>query len=141
MDIGRFAWYDENSGGVAHPVRQKAPNRYGLYDVFGNASEWTLDRYYARTWLGVRERTSRPFSSVCTAARSGGTRHLPEYMPEYNSMVEDGADLVASAVCVLRGGSFNYSTMALGSAVRTSEYPWVRGSQVGFRCARSARPG
>ena len=35
------AWYDENSGGRAQPVRSKAPNALGLYDMFGNVWEWT----------------------------------------------------------------------------------------------------
>jgi formylglycine-generating enzyme required for sulfatase activity len=29
--------------GSTHPVRQKLPNGYGLYDVHGNVGEWTHD--------------------------------------------------------------------------------------------------
>jgi formylglycine-generating enzyme required for sulfatase activity len=37
------AWYCANWGGTTHPVRQKQPNPWGLFDVHGNSIEWTLD--------------------------------------------------------------------------------------------------
>jgi formylglycine-generating enzyme required for sulfatase activity len=40
-ELDKIAWYVDNSGGVAHPVRQKEPNAFGLYDMLGNALEWT----------------------------------------------------------------------------------------------------
>lgn len=38
------AWYSDNSGGKIHPVKQKAPNELGIYDMNGNVKEWTLDK-------------------------------------------------------------------------------------------------
>jgi formylglycine-generating enzyme required for sulfatase activity/serine/threonine protein kinase len=35
-----YAWYHENSRGVAHPVATKKPNAWGLYDMHGNAWEY-----------------------------------------------------------------------------------------------------
>lgn len=39
------AWFAGNSEGKTHPVRQKEPNAWGLYDMHGNVAEWTLDVY------------------------------------------------------------------------------------------------
>lgn len=42
-NIGDYAWFSENSGNQLHPVGQKLPNELGLYDINGNAWEWTND--------------------------------------------------------------------------------------------------
>jgi eukaryotic-like serine/threonine-protein kinase len=35
--LGDYAWYGANSGSKTHPVGQKKPNGWGLYDMHGNA--------------------------------------------------------------------------------------------------------
>lgn len=39
----QVAWLLYNSDGQTHPVGQKKPNGYGLYDMSGNVSEWMQD--------------------------------------------------------------------------------------------------
>jgi len=48
--LGDFAWYSKNSKGRAHPVMQKNPNGWGLYDMDGNIYEWCEDVYSSKAY-------------------------------------------------------------------------------------------
>ncbi|MCP4885283.1 MAG: SUMF1/EgtB/PvdO family nonheme iron enzyme [Planctomycetaceae bacterium] len=37
-----YAWFAGNSNGETHPIGLKKPNRWGLYDMYGNVSEFTV---------------------------------------------------------------------------------------------------
>ena len=58
-DLNRMAWYSGNAENDAHRVGTRCPNAWGLYDMYGNASEICLD-WYVRGWVSGDKDPSGP---------------------------------------------------------------------------------
>ncbi|MCX5673829.1 MAG: formylglycine-generating enzyme family protein [Planctomycetota bacterium] len=112
--LSAFAWLKVNAGGQTHPVRQKAPNPWGLYDVHGNVAEWCNDFYAERYVAG-----GPPGAAVDPRGPASGDER------------------------VLRGGSWASDAGACRSAARAAETPGFADvcfgyEKYGFRCVRRA---
>lgn len=72
-----YAWYRVNSGRETHPVGQKLPNEFGLYDMSGNISEWVADWYEYFT-LSHEADPKGPSSGTYRILRGGSCRDSVE---------------------------------------------------------------
>lgn len=107
-ELGDYGWYGKNSNYTTHPVGQKKPNPWGLYDVHGNVWEWVQDKI-----CNYDEAPSD--GSACTG------------------MANDNRDDRAE-----RGGHWQREADRSRSAIRRFDPPYVRESVLGFRLARDA---
>jgi formylglycine-generating enzyme required for sulfatase activity len=108
-ELDDIAWHSGNSDGKYHPVGQKKPNAYGLYDMLGNAWEWTWDVYTLE----------KPFKGAMVDPIGGGLKQT-----------DDGLENR-----VVRGGSYSDSWVYQRAAHRF--YYLSNSSFGGFRPVRS----
>ncbi len=115
----RFAWFEDNAERKTHPVGQKTPNRYGLYDMSGNVWEWVEDWYtpYYSAWN--RDNPAGPEKGENKVIRGGS----------FNSSA--GA-LRSSNRTWLNPKNRVYTKITLFGGVVNEVYNYI-----GFRCARS----
>ncbi len=66
--IGEYAWYKDNARGKSHPVGQKKPNPWGLYDIYGNVCERISDKY-SRGYYSISPRVDPTGPSQGTKSR------------------------------------------------------------------------
>ncbi|MCK9521928.1 MAG: formylglycine-generating enzyme family protein [Proteobacteria bacterium] len=105
-----IAWYCHNSGGEVHPVAQKQPNPWGLYDTLGNVQEWT-DFYFSG---GVPYRYENSDTTITDPIG-----------PESGSDMETRGRFFTSTGCLLRPTSRIYA------------FTDARSAKLGFRPVRT----
>ncbi len=113
--LGNYAWHLGNSGSHAWPVGRLKPNDLGLFDMYGNALEWTYNRYVK---LDV--------------GKTRGQQVIDDK--------DETNDILDSDYRVLRGGAFTSLARYVRSAARNNMYPPATHIQLnGFRVARTCR--
>ncbi|MDR3159529.1 MAG: formylglycine-generating enzyme family protein [Zoogloeaceae bacterium] len=69
--LGRYAWHYDNSGNKTHPVGQKEPNPWGLYDMHGNVWELVQDWEDDYSKSPVTDPRGPSGGSCCRVLRGG----------------------------------------------------------------------
>ncbi len=108
--LPRYAWYQENSKDRAWPVGSLLPNDLGLFDMLGNICEWCQDAYEDYPPAAAGE---------------------PPLSLDVFRTVDDHRSMVSRCL------AFNKFSAGMRSASRTSDAPWSRSLDYGFRPART----
>lgn len=58
--LNAHGYFKENSESKFHKTASLKPNRWGLYDMLGNLSEWTLDQYDPKTYAKLSSNAKDP---------------------------------------------------------------------------------
>jgi formylglycine-generating enzyme required for sulfatase activity len=75
-ELDDIAWHRDNSESQTHPVGEKKPNAWGIYDMLGNVNEWVEDEY--DYYPGAQEHGKKypPGRSTFYVLRGGGWQSL-----------------------------------------------------------------
>jgi formylglycine-generating enzyme required for sulfatase activity len=103
--LSAIAWFENNSDDHSHPVAQKTPNAFGLYDMLGNVYEWVLDRYYNK-YDDTTDEIEEPLPPNSSAVRRGGAWHSEAKSVRVSNRADvpqDYADLDTGVRCAMNG--------------------------------------
>jgi formylglycine-generating enzyme required for sulfatase activity len=71
-NLGEYAWHNINARQKAHPVGQKKPNGYGIYDMSGNLYEWVSDWYKGQYYnISPKKNPTGPEEGLQRVLRGG----------------------------------------------------------------------
>ena len=93
--LADYGWFKENSGPKAHPthpVGQKKPNAWGLYDMLGNVAEWCNDAYdkdYYKNSPKSNPTGPVPTSNSKYVLRGGAWDSPPEFLRSAHRLGQD----------------------------------------------------
>ena len=93
--LGDYAWYDENSDDQTHPVGQKQPNAWGLYDMHGNVWEWVQDWYAGYTANPMTDPIG-PTSGAVRVLRGGFWSDPARFMRAGGRYADDAVDCLGA---------------------------------------------
>ena len=89
--LGEYAWFAGNSDNQTHPVGQKQPNAWGVYDMHGNVWEWVADTYH-ENYKGAPTDGSVWMSGGSGRVLRGGSWN---FVPRYVRSAVRGSDVPA----------------------------------------------
>jgi formylglycine-generating enzyme required for sulfatase activity len=78
LPLAEVAWDAANSTGKYQKVATKKPNAFGLFDMLGNVSEWTLDQLLPYTAAPQTNPWIAPKTGYPIAVRGGNWNDPPE---------------------------------------------------------------
>ena len=138
--LKQYAWYAENASKKTHPVGQKKPNAWGLFDMHGNVAEWCND-IYAEDYYQTGPAGKPMHGNVAEASNEMRTTYEEDY--DQTGPAENPRGPDEGEQYVLRGGAWNCTAGACRSARRVGEDPGFADAcfardAIGFRCVRRA---